>query len=867
MSPLQGPRGLPRSAGRRRTALRRGAWLARALLAEVSVRCASASAGLPFGALSPEPGTATGTAFEYDASLLEPALPAPSSMPLLLTKDSDTTVELLTAWIDLVLSSGTRFGNYAFAFLCQKLIDKTKAKWRDALPLPLVCTSRLRWPPGLSEARVGCGIRVLNLAGAGLNFLFGGRRSLLVPGSCTHLHAEVYGCLLLKFLAGLATLDSAQVDIVSTNAFARLVGRGEWAAAPDLKADAVDLLDCCGSLNPFPALSEDAAKVVGSPDLPFPNGVKDVKRGCLFRAGARAEYLKLLARQLAAKKVALMIKPVASASTFVVQKRGGDRQREVWHGGPLSTAATAPPKPPLLANPGALAELESSLDRPLWMSARDGEVFFDQLALPPAIVPYMGRPAVRLDELRPFFSDEELTAFILDGEIDEGSAEVTPVNLTWAMGSSWSSFVAQSYMVTCCLEAGFAESSFLTEEGSLTCSSDSALSVATDDVIHFLRASPLEVEQFVVPPLAVLDEVWRKRGLRGHPSKKVDLQPSGVALGIEFQEGVRLAPKATRLWGLLLASIDLTENPCATPLEIASFGGCLQWLNLMNRPLFSCLSAYYNFAQRPGEIVVQNVDADTISELLHNLALWPLWIVDLTRPWLPVLPATDASPVFGFGFCLARCDPLLTRQVAGHAKGDDHIRLRRRADDVPEVPRLGKVLRLSLSQADFPPVFSTRAKKGGHAGELEAVAVVLALKRLSRRRGLHSHRGAFLIDAQAVAAALQKGRSSSGTLRHPVMQAGALTLACDWRWRFAYLPSESNPADWPSRGKRYLKATSRRPKRLLRSSIDRLVRQRSHAVRGLARTAEVESMLADSFFDDVTLESSYGSAQPSSASW
>jgi hypothetical protein len=47
---------------------------------------------------------------------------------------------------------------------------------------------------------------------------------------------------------------------------------------------------------------------------------------------------------------------------------------------------------------------------------------------------------------------------------------------------------------------------------------------------------------------------------------------------------------------------------------------------------------------------------------------------------------------------------------------------------------------------------------------------------------------------------LQKGRSGAPTLRHPVRQAGALSLACGWRWRFGYLPSESNPADDPSRG-------------------------------------------------------------------
>ena len=56
------------------------------------------------------------------------------------------------------------------------------------------------------------------------------------------------------------------------------------------------------------------------------------------------------------------------------------------------------------------------------------------------------------------------------------------------------------------------------------------------------------------------------------------------------------------------------------------------------------------------------------------------------------------------------------------------------------------------------------------------------------------------MDAQAVRAALQKGRSGAPTLRHPVKQAGAISLACGWRWRYGYLPSESNPADDPSRG-------------------------------------------------------------------
>jgi len=178
-----------------------------------------------------------------------------------------------------------------------------------------------------------------------------------------------------------------------------------------------------------------------------------------------------------------------------------------------------------------------------------------------------------------------------------------------------------------------------------------------------------------------------------------------------------------------------------------------------------------------------------------------LWSVDLTMPWLPRLPATDSSGSFGFGYCLADCTAELTRSVAAHAaSGEHHIRLARSDGDEPEKPRAGRCLRLPLRHRDFKVILKCKAKRAGHSGGLEAAAVVLALRRLGRRACWHQHRGSFLIDAQAVLYALQKGCNSAGTLRWPVRRAGALSLACGWRWRYCYLPSESNPADAPSRG-------------------------------------------------------------------
>ena len=111
-------------------------------------------------------------------------------------------------------------------------------------------------------------------------------------------------------------------------------------------------------------------------------------------------------------------------------------------------------------------------------------------------------------------------------------------------------------------------------------------------------------------------------------------------------------------------------------------------------------------------------------------------------------------------------------------------------------------MHLALSRRDFQELLSIPARHQAHSGALEAIGVELGCRLLSRRARLHGCRGLFLVDAQAVQAALQKGRSSAPTLQRAVRRVGALSLACGWRWRFGYVPSEDNPADDLSRGRR-----------------------------------------------------------------
>ncbi len=122
----------------------------------------------------------------------------------------------------------------------------------------------------------------------------------------------------------------------------------------------------------------------------------------------------------------------------------------------------SPPKAPYLGNPGSLAELEASFDRPLWVSGRDAEAWFDQLRLPEAMGGRMGSPVVTIAELAVGvytgaapFSLDEVNQFLIDAEVGT-IVEVTLVSRDWPMGSGWSSRVAQSVMVSACLVAGLA---------------------------------------------------------------------------------------------------------------------------------------------------------------------------------------------------------------------------------------------------------------------------------------------------------------------------------------------------------------------------------------------------------------------------
>ena len=458
------------------------------------------------------------------------------------------------------------------------------------------------------------------------------------------------------------------------------------------------------------------------------------------------------------------------------------------------------------------------------MAKKDARCFFDQLKLEECLHPYMGRPSFCVSDIVGVngMTEAELATYLPLDCVLPADGRLVPVNKTWAMGFSWSSFIGQSLMVGTCKAAGADDLQFLCDENAVPPPAEYLLSVCTDDVLHFSRDGSAKGRAF----MERLDSVWNTARLQQHEGKAIyDSVLDGTAMGIDLTGGTQIGPAAPKLLALLGAVIDLVGHRLASPCEVSSMLGVLQWFDLLNRWMLSCLHSVYGFCREGSSDRVRDVPDIVLDEILLNMVLFPFWETDLCREWLEKLLATDASPAFGFGVSVARCHHDLVRDIAGEPL-DGHIRLQRSRGDAPEVYRKGPCRRLPLRKRAFQHVLSIRAKYYAHSGALEADALTLGLNWLSRTAGNHAKRIVILLDAKALLGACRKGRSSAPTLRRSLRRSAAVSIACDWRTHFHYIPSESMPADVPSRGIRTRPAIRRRVLKLKRGrKLTRLERR------------------------------------------
>lgn len=240
------------------------------------------------------------------------------------------------------------------------------------------------------------------------------------------------------------------------------------------------------------------------------------------------------------------------------------------------------------------------------------------------------------------------------------------------------------------------------------------------------------------------------------------------------------------------------------------FLGLLQWLCLLQRPVFGVFNKVYDFVRQQPDTHKAELPVAVLRELAVALGLMPLLSVSLDRQYLGDLLACDAAPEFGFGVSACRCSPDLLKRVGRLAeRRGDYVRVHK-APGADERTRLGNPHRLSLAKEDFRDVVSAPARWTAHSSTLEGHALLLTLKWASRSVAKHHKKLAIMVDAKAVLGAASKGRTSAAAVRGVVRAVGAYSLCCDFLLRLVYIPSEDNPADAPSRN---LHRCSRKRKR------------------------------------------------------
>ncbi len=331
----------------------------------------------------------------------------------------------------------------------------------------------------------------------------------------------------------------------------------------------------------------------------------------------------------------------------------------------------------------------------------------------------------------------------------------------------------------------------------LTC-----FSVATDDIFGFERLEDSTASGTVSKDMSALDEIFSMHSIQIQRAKQIDRQRDCTVLGVEIRDGMWLGARGCRVKQVWSCLASLRPRATVTVKWLSGIVGVLNWHNLLARGLLSCLHRCYGAVG--GRLPTETLSLTTplLTELVVNASLAAFWTVDLCRSWTTLVPFSDASESYGFGLCFGRLRDADVASLSNQlAKWPHHAVFSNTKDDGTLRVRAGDAVRLSIRDDRCRTIFGIRARRRGPPGQLEAQAVALGLQRVLRQVRHHGCRILFGTDAQAVMHALNKGRSSSWSLRREISRCSMLALAGDLRCKYFYVPSELNVADGPSRGK------------------------------------------------------------------
>ena len=318
------------------------------------------------------------------------------------------------------------------------------------------------------------------------------------------------------------------------------------------------------------------------------------------------------------------------------------------------------------------------------------------------------------------------------------------------------------------------------------------------------------------------DRIGRALRERGLPTHEVEAGKGLETLGWKFSSDhpfVQVTPK--RMWKLRLATLELLKVGRCDGKLLERMIGHYTFAGLLNRGFLSIFQASYVFIRKHYTDWVE-LWPEVRRELFWACSLICLVRRDLSAIWSGTVHATDAS-FWGRGVtsCCRAVDEI--RPVAAQCD-----RWRFSADEekaVCEKESLTILQRLDPERLQLPTpcpheigsLDRVREVPLGFIGEdwskgesaqwdrmegiptVEGRSVVWLGQHLARSQKNLGRRHLVLTDSMSVTLSLTKGRSSTRSLNRVCRQMAAIEMMSGMQFCYRWIPSELNPADFPSR--------------------------------------------------------------------
>ena len=512
---------------------------------------------------------------------------------------------------------------------------------------------------------------------------------------------------------------------------------------------------------------------------PTPEEVDEIP---VVKGYAQKDYSTIVARLLEAAVVELSEEEPVCINGLSAIRKDDNWDRLIIDGRRGNMYLNTPPKV-RLPNLADLARIVLLNDTLLYTAKADMSNQFYMLSLPLEFRTFYGLPHIVIDaELH-----------LITG-LPVGS-KVWPRMCVVPMGASWAVNWAQKTQ-SAVVSASF-QGTNVTEPGQLVVGHGlPPLWLSYIDDFHVFAASAGLANKILLAGLNALTAA----GFVENAKKRLDAKHErhwSPVLGAQLSLNGLLCPDPSKMAEAITVTLNLAYDGVASIKQMSQLLGVWVWFLLLNRPFLSILEQVYTFIDpraSPEEVhEMRNLsDAVTLElSLLVNVA--PLLMVDLRRPPLDLIFASDASQSGLGAACRARpldFDIFIPSERSGWYS--------KHMEDVPTAIQTHSSVVALCSGTEWQVVFAVCQAEGSSIVLREALAALTVIARLAVS-DLPPSRFLLLIDSSSLLGAFAKGRSSSYLLNGMCRGLAALESVAEVRSFFAWVRTNLNPADEPSR--------------------------------------------------------------------